>query len=169
LENACGIRLDIWGDSGGSRYPYLLSEDFPEFWKSHYMGRYDHKSVYPLRSGFYNEAETSLETIYGPNRFAIDLTNFAGDGGIQKCYGEALLHGCTPIVPEKWDCGDSSVKLSGTSPEEIAEGIAMASQLSENERKEYWFRGIQYLVSNHDPARSMTAMFDFLDLCLEKS
>jgi hypothetical protein len=169
LEEACGIRLDIWGDGGGSRYPFLIKEAFPDFWAAHYMGWYDHKAVHPVGDWSLPIGNTALETIYGQARYAVDLTNFAGDGGIQKCYGEAIIHGVTPIVPDKWDCGGSAITIPDTSPESIVQGVSHAASLSEAERKDYWLRGMEYLATKHDPESQEHLLRGFLDLCMENA
>lgn len=128
--------FDIWGDTGDSRYGYLLSKEFGDLFLDRYRGPYTHEM---------------LDRIYAPARFCFDMTNVYSDGGVQHSYLEAMKRSVVPIVPAHWNVVSSCVTASNTNASDIAAAVEFAVSMSEDDRLSLIERGHTYIRENHDP------------------
>ncbi len=144
--------LEIWGGKDASRYGWILEEKFGDLFEKLWKGPYDH---------------SMLDDIYLSQRFCIDLTFFADDGGIQNTFLEAAKRSTLPIVPEGWNIhGDGPAAfeiIDPRKPEHIASAVYDAVRMPEKERQERLHVIHNYMKKEHDPEKQVEGVAEYLE------
>lgn len=154
LEFKSDLRLEIWGTFSG-RAAWKIYTDWG-------LG----SILDPLYVGQYKQ--WMLDYIYSRASFAIDLTNVAGDGGMQNVPMEAMERGVIPIVTKGWDAAPGMLSagevVGSTTVENVLEGYNKAVKLTEDECIYLQYQAWDWLTRERNPK---TLVNDFLSFAKE--
>lgn len=138
------VDIELWGSGDRSRYAYLLEQEYGELFRAIYMGPYD---------------RYDLDTVYENARYSVDLTTVKDDGGVQVCFLEAISRSVVPIVSPGWSVEGTCIELPSIESSDVAFGVQVASELDEDERQSYLFRGFEYMKEHHDSEQVISEFF----------
>lgn len=130
------FELKVYGDTGASRYGYLLEQEFGKDFEKVYYGPYTHNQ---------------LESVYQDGRYAIDLTSFTNDGGVQHLFMESIDNGALPIVVKGWNVRGIAMEAESSDPEDVYSAIVKAISYPEELRVSRVMEGKEYLREEHNP------------------
>lgn len=154
VEFKSDLRLEIWGTFVG-RAAWKIYTDWG-------LGNI----LDPLYVGQYKQC--MLDDIYSRASFAIDLTNVAGDGGMQNVPMEAMERGVIPIVTKGWDNAPGMLSagetVGRTTVENVIEGYNKAVKLTEDECIYLQYQSWDWLTRERNPK---TLVNDFLSFAKE--